>query len=88
MKVNITHEESQAVERLFYKHMANLNTLNYLIAQGAEKEQLVRYNEITAEVFMELEKEKERVVAIYQPKESFAKYLFLFDEDAIEFSNE
>lgn len=88
MKVSISHEECRSVERLFYKHMSNLNTLNYLIMQGAEEEQLIRYNNIVTDLFMELEKEKERVVAIYQPEGNFIKYIFLFDEDAIEFFDE
>lgn len=88
MKVSISHEDCQVVERLFYRHMSNLNTLNYLISQNADDAQIVKYNNLISDIYTELEKAKEEIATKYQPEGEFVRYLFLFDEDAIEFYNE
>ena len=89
MKITITQEESKRVERLFYLHMSNLNTLNYILSQSdIPIERIEKFNEAVGKIYMELEKEKEQITSKYAPEVPFNHYVFLFDECAIEYSNE
>lgn len=89
MKVTITPEENKKVERLFYLHMSNLNTLNYILSQNdVPIERIEKFNEATGNIYMELEKEKEQITTKYAPDTPFNRYIFLFNECAIEYTNE
>ena len=86
MKVVITPEESQKVERLFFEFSASVEVLKYLMAQeGMSEENIKKYNDIIMEKNWELERAKHEVSSKYHP-EGTTSYAFLFEENAIEFT--
>lgn len=86
MKVSISPEESAKVERLFFEYNASVDVLRFLMTQkGLPVENLKKYNDVIMEKNWELERAKQEVTAKYRP-EGTSHYVFLFEENAIDFT--
>ena len=86
MKVIITQEESAKVERLFFEYNASVDVLRFLMTQkGLPGEELEKYDDVIMEKNWELERAKQEVAAKYRP-EGTSHYVFLFEENAIDFT--
>lgn len=86
MKVTIKPEESLLVEKLFFEYNASVDVLKFLAGQdNVSIETLKKYNDIIMEKNWELEQAKKAVTSRYQP-EGCTNYLFVFEENTIEFT--
>ena len=79
IKINITIEESQAVEKAFYEYNASLNILSYLLKQDNINENYIeQYTQKSERYFIILEELKQMVSTKYQPNDG-KKYDYSFD---------
>ena len=86
MKVSISPEESAKVERLFFEYNESVDVLRFLMTQkGLPVENLKKYNDVIMEKNWELERAKQEITAKYRP-EGTSHYVFLFEENAIDFT--
>ena len=81
IKVNISIEDSQAVEKAFYEYNASLNILSYLFKQQEiNEEYLEQYIQKSERYYIILEETKEVVSNKYKPNDG-KEYNYIFDFD-------
>lgn len=86
IKVRLTHEENNYVERLWYEYNASLNILRYLMSQDDILEKhLQKYLDSSEAKYTELEFAKKEISEHYKPSnisDSY-EYHFNFDEECL-----
>lgn len=86
IKVELTHEESNWIERLWYEYNASLNILRFLMSQDTVLEKhLQKYLDSSEAKYAELEMAKSGLTKQHKPEaigDSF-DYRFDFDEHTV-----
>ena len=68
--INITHEDSNYIERLFYEYNASLNIIAFLMSKDEVKEKhLQLYLDSSETKYTELEMAKNKMVEKYRSKD-------------------
>lgn len=86
IKVKLTEEESNYIERLWFEYNASLNILRFLMSQeGVLEKHLQKYLDSSEAKYTELEMAKKEISSIYKPEKLTGsyEYRFEFDEDCL-----
>lgn len=86
--IDITQEESEKVERLFYQYNSYMSMLEFLAPSISDTAVYDKKWDEASELWIELDKAKTAIEAKYKPEGNWDRYEFDFDNVQVVFTKD